>query len=345
MKFRSAANRKATRLGCLALSLCLAGGCGKPREVPPSRILKVSGDNQADLPLEALKLPLTVRVMGSRSRDILGRKGSRYPASGVAVTFEVEDLEEILGAEGEVTTDGDEERDAASPPSGAGALTRYPVLLAARGGEPGNEPGRLEVETDASGVARVFVVLGTENGDWRVEARLRDPGTGRKINEFFRVICGVRKIDEIREANVGDDVPLKLELHEWVGRKGGDGSLRPLRKRVVFFRVVGQPYGTEESAKIRNRRDETDKNGVRDDTEVTLGDRAGTYYVLAEVEPYVEVEPGGGPSGPEAAGRTSRSGASSFPSSRWTGSWSPSRWSPGRSSSSSGSASWRMVCC
>lgn len=267
----------------LLLGVALPVGCDSPAEVSADRLILVSGNNQAGLPGEILPEPLAIRVLGPRSWDFLGRRGARPPARGVEVTFEVEDLEfpqddrDVTGEEGS--------RPVTLPP--------FPVPFA--GNLPdGGATGRVTVKTGDDGIARVGVRLGTQNGDWRIEAYTRHPQTGKLLKEHFRLVTGVRKIDEVTEGVVGERIPLRLELREWIEGENGEGVLRPLAGRRVYFRIVGEPYGTVERAEISNKKDTTDQNGVRRDTDVTLGDRPGAYYVLAEVEPRQVGLDGGG---------------------------------------------------
>jgi phosphate:Na+ symporter len=141
------------------------------------------------------------------------------------------------------------------------------------------------VVTDDSGLARILVRLGAENGDWRIEAEVLRAGRGR-LKEHFRLVSGVVKLVEETESVVGQKLPLSLRLL----RQGKEG-LEPLEKRVVFFRLVGEPPGPGEGAKLTNGRDVTDANGERRGTDLTLGDEAGVYHVLAEVEPHGEDRP------------------------------------------------------
>ena len=200
-----------------------------------------------------------VRVLGQRSRDFLGRKGQRQPLVKQVVTFRLEGIP-------------DEEENSSAP----GAGNNYPTFLVGDGKEPGENA---KVETDASGTASVRIRLGNKNGDWRIEASV--PSKGNKVlDEHFRVVSGVEKLADNIETTVGSDVPLSLRLQA----RDDTGKLVPLEGRTVHMRVAGEPAGNSERASLNNRREETNKDGVRKGTELTLGDRAGIYRVLAEVE-------------------------------------------------------------
>jgi phosphate:Na+ symporter len=257
------------------LALSLLPGCDDhPGDVPPARIDAIKGDNQCGAPGELLE-PLVVRVLGPRTRDFLGRRGRRFAAIDVEVTFEVENFEAIERA-AELT----------SP-----ALPKpYPILLPSPAADPALGAGRISVSTDDSGRARVWVRLGTEIGDWRVSALISRGAEKKDLKEHFRVVCGVQKMFEEREAVVGEKVPLRLRLVGARPSPEADGApeIRPLKDRVVIFRVVGEPFGVSERAELSNKRDVTGSDGIRKGTDLTLGDRAGVYYVLAEVEPLEE---------------------------------------------------------
>src|SRR5690606_13777498 len=209
--------------------------------------------------------------------DFLGRRGSRSPAENVVVTFEVEDIGRRVPRE-----------ELSSP----GSFPSFPMPYATARLE-GPPRSRIEVTTAENGLARVWVRLGRKIGDWRIEAYTQRADSGKTIKEHFRLVSGVRKLREMKEGVVGEEIPLRLELREWVDETE---ELRPLAGREVYFRLVGEPHGTVEKAEVDNKRDTTDENGIRHGTEVTLGDRAGAYYVLAEVEPARESGLQGSPS-------------------------------------------------
>ena len=277
MKGRKSANRAGRAARSLTLCLltsCLLTSCeGEQEDLYPARIHEVSGDHQAGMPHDSLE-PLVVRVLSQRSRDFLGRRGSRVPLAGVPVTFVVEDV--------------DAPRSDELPPAGQDP---YPSLLRQLGsrrglGDPGPEvsqsaPGyrRLSVETDSSGLARVGLRLGSKIGDWRIEAKV-DRDERKNLKQHFRIVSGVRRHLKSSEADVGDEVDLELELSKLTA----DGKIVPDAGRVVHYRIVAEPRGSGESASLSNRRDVTDNDGFRKDTRLTLGDRAGVYQVLAEVE-------------------------------------------------------------
>ncbi len=277
MKLSSPANWSSSRRPLtLALSLGLLVSCDKPSSPDPTRLSMVQGDHQCGAPEVILKLPLEVRVLGPRSRDWLGRRGSRPPVGGGVVTFALESMRE---REEQLAENSEEDEPPAKPDD-----RLFPTLLRTADEKPDDEPRdpwRLKVTTDASGLARAWVRLGRKNGDWRVEASVERPDTGKLEKDHFRLVCGVERIDEVREAAVGEKVPIALKLVKWYD---GAGNPVPVPDRRVFFRVVGQPYGTAEEATIRNVRARTEADGVRRHSEVTLGDRPGLYYVLAEVE-------------------------------------------------------------
>ncbi|MBN1441191.1 MAG: Na/Pi cotransporter family protein [Planctomycetes bacterium] len=265
-----------------ALVLAVLAGCDHSPNQLVDRIQMVSGDNQCALAGELLPEPLTVRVLGPLTRDFLGRNGPRSPAVGVEVTFEVENLEDE-----EEPGDAPSAQGTGSDPAGspATALMPYPTLLDEEE-KPGELPSRIRVLTDSSGVACVRVRLGSQNGDWRIEAvAARSRADSKLAKEHFRLVTGVEKLSEIKEANVGEKVPLELRIAEWVAETG---ELRDLDDREVYFRIVGQPSGVAEPAAISNQRDKTNKKGIRGGSSLTLGDQTGVYYVLAEVEPYRE---------------------------------------------------------
>ena len=282
---RSLRQRISRRGACLPMLLLAAVvGCGPEAATSPERIVKVDGDSQCGLPGDWLEKPLVVRVLGRRPRDLLGRRGLRPPVRDVRVTFRVERLSEFKREDGS----NDE----------SNRLLPYPTLWASNE-ESGPPSRKLEVTSDASGIARAWVRLGSEGDDWRVEAIIDEQSGADK--EHFRLVSGVEKVGEVAEATVGEKVPLRLRLAEL----DSDGSHRPLKDRVVFFRSVGQPYGVTERATISNRRDTTDKNGVRDGTDITVGDRPGIYHVLAEIEPH-DADPAQNGSGAPSADRPIR---------------------------------------
>ncbi|MFP6738147.1 MAG: PhoU domain-containing protein, partial [Planctomycetota bacterium] len=247
----------------LTICLCTFTGCFKPPEDDrPSRIESISGNHQCGLPGEILPEPLMVRVLGQRSRDFLGRKGRRQPLVKQVVTFRLEGIPK-------------EEENGSEP----GSAKDYPTFLTGDGKKPGENLSRAEVETDASGTASVRIRLGNKNGDWRIEASV--PSKGNKVlDEHFRVVSGVEKLADNIETTVGSDVPLSLRLQA----RDDTGKLVPLEGRTVHMRMAGEPAGNAEKASLNNRREETNKDGVRKGTDLTLGDRAGIYRVLAEVE-------------------------------------------------------------
>ena len=203
-----------------------------------------------------------VRVLGQRSRDFLGRKGQRQPLVRQVVTFRLEGVPE-------------EEKSDSEP----GSAKNYPTFLIGEGKDPTENLASAEVETDASGTASVRIRLGNKNGDWRIEASV--PSKGNKVlDEHFRVVSGVEKLADNIETTVGSDVPLSLRLQA----RDDTGKLVALEGRTVHMRMAGEPAGNAERASLNNRREETNKDGVRKGTELTLGDRAGIYRVLAEVE-------------------------------------------------------------
>jgi len=162
-----------------------------------------------------------------------------------------------------------------------GELPPYPTLIDPTTGKPGPVRHRLEVITDDSGQAAVDIQLGTQNGDWRIEASAFRGEKKKPIKEHFRVASGVQKLTDNLEAGVGKTVELKLRLVE----RDENGDLAPLDKRVVLFRLVSEPRGQSERAELDNRKADTDSDGIRKGLDLTLGDRSGTYRVLAEIEP------------------------------------------------------------
>lgn len=279
--------------------LLVSAGCDTPADVPPTRIDIVSGDNQCGKPGQALPEPLVVRVLGARTRDFLGRKGSRLPAGGVRVTFRVERKVEENGKKapgpGQQSSGGNEGSGAgkgesrASGPGGAApppdGLPQHPVVFGKDAPPDPENPDEFTVLTNTSGLAQAYVKLGSRNGDWRVGALIERPGK-KPLDEHFRVVCGVVR-EGGTEAIVGTKVPLELQLM----KRGEDGQMEYLPDRTVFFRLVGEPSGPGEGAEIDNNRDVTGDDGVRDGSDLVLGDRPGVYQVLAEVEPYLGDEP------------------------------------------------------
>ncbi len=248
------------------LLLTLLTSCQKtPQDDRPARIDTVRGDHQSAVPGSLLRDPLVVRVLGQRSRDFFGRKGPRQPMRRIPVVFEVEGIPEADRVA--ATTDD--------------ILPPFPTLIDDQPGRPPSERYRLEVTTDDSGLASVRIRLGTANGDWRIQASVRSESRRKSLKEHFRVVSGVEKLTDRIETGVGKDVDLEMRLV----KLDPDGKLVPLEDRLVFFRVVGQPSGDGEKASLKNRKDVTGKDGVRRDTDLTLGDDPGIYQVLAEVEP------------------------------------------------------------
>jgi len=247
------------------ICLCAITGCYKPPTADrPALIESISGNHQCALPGEILPKPLVVRVLGQSSRDFLGRRGQRRPLKDQPVTFRFR--LEGLAEKSESGKDPSEDSPAFIPdPDGEKEITERLV--------------KKEVKTDASGTASVWIRLGDKNGDWRIEASI--PREGRKdLDEQFRVVSGVEKIADNIEATVGSEIPISLRLQA----RQDNGELAPLEGRTVHMRIAGEPPIRGEPASLNNRRAKTGKDGVRKGTDLTLGDRAGIYRVLAEIE-------------------------------------------------------------
>ena len=249
----------------LALTVCLCAitGCYKPpTDDRPALIESISGNHQCALPGEILPKPLVVRVLGQSSRDFLGRRGRRRPLKNQTVTFRFR-----LGGLAEDSESG-------NAPS-----EDLPAFILDGEKETTERRAKHEVETDASGIASVRIRLGNKNGDWRIEASI--PREGRKdLDEQFRVVSGVEKLADNIEAAVGSEIPIALRLQA----RQDNGELAPLEGRTVHMRIAGEPPIRGEPASLNNRRAKTGKDGVRKGTALTLGDRAGSYRVLAEIE-------------------------------------------------------------
>lgn len=230
------------------------------------RLEVISGDNQAGNPDTVLGSPLVVRVLGERRIDAFGRRRERLPLPGQKVTFDVDGLNELRKQLGitESEAPGNE----------------FPLLFtkAPRQDQTPAPRGshRLSVFADGNGIARVYVKLGTLNGDWRIEADVD------KNDVHFRVVSGINKSLSTVEAPVGTDVDLGLTLRRWVDE---NEPLTPLKNREIVFRVVGEPKGAEGTSSLRNSRDETNNSGTRRSV-FELGDRHGRYQVLAEITPH-----------------------------------------------------------
>lgn len=286
--------------GCQPAAPASPTESGQPASPDPGSLVKVAGDEQCDLPGEFFGEPLVVRVLAEEERRLLGERDTRTPLAGHTVRFSLQDDKGYGPAD-----DGDQGE--TTPPHEPGELPPYPTLLVAdphealrRGTSAAEGLPEQHVVTDRRGEARVWVRAGAVRGDWRVEASVERSRPKKDLDEHFRVACGIVKVDELREANVGEKIPLHVRLAEWDGSKN---RLRGLEERVVVFRVVGQPDGVGRPAEIRNPRDATNEEGFRKGgTEIELGDRPGTYRVLAEVEPYYE-EPETTSGGDEAPGR------------------------------------------
>ncbi len=247
----------------LTVCLCTITGCYKPpTDDRPALIESLSGNHQCALPGEILPKPLVVRVLGQSSRDFLGRRGRRRPLKNQSVTFRFR-LEGL----------------AEDSKSGNGPSEDSPSFILDGEKETAERLDKVEVKTDASGTASVRIRLGNKNGDWRIEASI--PRQGRKdLDEQFRVVSGVEKLADNIEAAVGSEIPIALRLQA----RQDNGELVPLEGRTVHMRIAGEPPVRGEPASLNNRRAKTGKDGVRKGTDLTLGDRAGTYRVLAEIE-------------------------------------------------------------
>lgn len=250
----------------LLLGLLSSSGCleGDRTTVEPSKIEMTRGHGQSGLPGQIME-PLVVRVEGAKSVDFLGRRGKRPPAVGVTVTFEVELPDEVQDA------------------SPAGAIPPHPLLFpidAPLDAEESSTEGvtELPVETDSEGYAQVKVQLGSRNGKWNVEAK-----TENKEKVRFRLTTGVEVEPGPLEGVVDTKVPIRLWLRH-LEDPSDLASMKPLEGRDIVFRSVGTPTGRMEDEELRDKRNDTDSDGLRE-TEISLGDEPGYYYVLAEFEP------------------------------------------------------------
>ena len=245
----------------LALTLCLLAitGCFKaPEDDRPDRIDSISGNHQCGQPGVLLPNPLVVRVLGQKSQDFFGREGRRQPLENQPVTFRLQGLPR-----------DDEEKSAED----------WPTFVPVGEEKTASRIEKIEVRTDASGIASIGIRLGNKNGDWRIEAAV--PREGRKpLDEHFRVVSGVEKLTDDIETLVGEDVSLSLRLQA----RDETGALVALEDRAVHMRIAGQPSSHGEPANLSNRRGVTDKEGVRKNSKLSIGDRPGIYRVLAEVE-------------------------------------------------------------
>jgi phosphate:Na+ symporter len=136
---------------------------------------------------------------------------------------------------------------------------------------------RIEVATDSEGFARAGILLGSQNGSWDVEASI-----SKKDKVRFRVITGVEVDAGTAEGIVGGRVPIRLSLKR-SSEGGSPKDLEPLAGRQVLFHLAGAPAGGERTADLRDKRNDTDADGVRE-TELTLGEKHGVYQVLIEVQ-------------------------------------------------------------
>lgn len=271
----------------------LLGGCSHDTEVAPDKIEIASGNDQMGDPLELLPEPLTVRVMGPRTVDFLGRRGYRRPVPGAVVTFQVEASPGRIA--GEKTADGAPSRPGGDLPEDysaedKGGLPAWPSLR--EQGEPGGEatPGaflRKTVFTNADGIARVWVQLGARNGDYRIEASLVK--RGEKVR--FRAVAGVKREVPETESVVGAKVSVGLKLSRLPADNPQETS-KPVRDRRVYYQIAGGPPGGLETAELKekDKQSRTDEEG-QSRIEVTLGDAPGVYFVLAEIEPRPDEEP------------------------------------------------------
>ncbi|HVR73818.1 MAG TPA: Na/Pi symporter [Planctomycetota bacterium] len=260
-------------------------GCRRESEVAADRIELVSGNNQAGAPGATLS-PLVVRVVSARSRDVLGRRGPRLAVPGVPVTFRLESPRRIgKSRPGDISreplpADGNfpEERHAAIQPSPG----LYPLV---DGTSPPGDGRTIVVETDAMGLARAGIRLGSRNGASNIEASIEKKG--EKVR--FGVVSGVETEVSEPESIVGAKVPIRLRLVRYAEQNGKAG-LEPLPDRQIVFQIVGEPPGAQETASLKDKRNFTDSEGGRE-TEITLGNEPGTYQVLAEVDPHPGDEP------------------------------------------------------
>ncbi len=277
------------RLRLLSTIMCCAvigSGCEAERPQEADRIEILTGDNQTGAPGSFVGQPLRVRVLGPRRVDFLGRKRERQPATGITVRFRVQGVKAAdktsPTAESEADSVGSQEKTSIEP---------YPLLFARDSqltsstvppsqSPPGRSPGatELHVPTDEAGVAAVDVRLGTQSGEWRVEARVqRRPRKDDDVH--FRVTSGVQSSLSALEGPVGSDVRFEMRLLTW---DANTGKAVPLPDREVMLSIVDEPRGAAGTAELKNRRDETTNQGERR-TEITLGDRPGQYRMLAEI--------------------------------------------------------------
>lgn len=243
------------------------------------RIQTASGNLRMAAPADWVR-PLVVRVLSARPIDLLGSRGPRRPVPGARVTFAVE-LSDTRRADAPWAASG-KGGDPTGEPA-ASALPPHPLLFPIQDGAPDPaSPGqsRLEVVADAQGLASVAVRLGTGNGAWTIESSLDKKGERVR----FSAICGVEIEDAAHETPVESKVPIRLRLLKYGMEGGGKPGVEPLPGRRITFQVSAEPPGAEESASLKDKRNETDLDGYRE-TEITVGEKPGLYQVLATIEP------------------------------------------------------------
>ena len=214
-----------------------------------------------------------------------------YTLAELKTAASVDELKELLTPEEFRRAFSQEELKTVFPPNGdippgTGAARqlpprrRYPLIFATPPGQDADAQvlgrTRQRVVTDAFGIARVYVRLGTDVGAWRVEARIEKKG--EKVH--FPLVAGVARVTGDTEAPIGAKVPMVLRWTRWDAETS---TAVPVAGRRITFSVVDEP-GRLGSADIKDRRNETDARGERN-TEITLGETPGRYGVLAEIAP------------------------------------------------------------
>ena len=276
------------------MATVLLGGCKSDVEVAPDKIEISSGNDQLGEAGELLLEPISVRVMGPRAVDFLGRRSHRQPVEGAAVTFAVETAPPRKGGdkgldgspalpEGETTAEDLPADDTDGPPA-------LPSLREQQHAPGDTKPKiflRKTVVTNADGIARVWVQLGVKNGDYKIDASLAKKG--EKVR--FRAVAGAKRDVSESESVVGAKVSLGLKLSQIPSDSPQKGP-RPLRQRRVYYQIVGGPSGGLETAELKekDRQSRTDDDGLST-IEVTLGAAPGVYSVLAEIEARPDEEP------------------------------------------------------
>ena len=195
--------------------------------------------------------PLAVQVLSPPIRGVPGRSGSRDPAVGASVRFEVRDIED--GAPSPVLV----VRDVAAAPAGEIDTKRTAL-------------------SDQKGHAQAWVRLPKAIGEWRVRAGISDQFADDKT-VAFQIVSGLR----IYQSGQENSVDRKVQVAVQVFQVDRDGQVSPHDRLPVQFEIDEPPGGGARLGgdRLADRiRANPDGVAVAD---LILGGRSGTYRVLA----------------------------------------------------------------